>query len=692
MITVSLVLMVMFACKANAAVIAFQITASAGSVTLVPGTSYILRSTIKNTGDVTLTFPGLSSPDPFTLISSGRGFILVPQDTLRNLSPTQVSTSRGPNVLGFHADIFGITLQPGVSVTYIYQVIDVLSPVTLQTSLDFGALLVPDVPQGIVPPSVQGNFIRTPVVRIPIRSGARQILGSPVTVKATFTIPPREGDLDTSFGGDGFMFTGFGSRGNDIARAVAIQADGKIVAAGQSSLETKFDFALARYLPNGQRDITFSGDGRVLTDFGGFETAHAVALQRDGKILAAGTTISFSTPSGRASGIVARYLTNGSLDSTFGGSGWVLTESGTVDIISAIAVQPDGKILLVGGSNVNDNHSDFALWRLHPNGRFDTKFGDNGLVTTDFDRDGASAVALKTDGKIIVLGQVSDPFDNNINTIDVGVARYLPNGDLDTTFNGTGTVRTDFGGFERPTALAIQQDGRIVVAGHAVTNDSFGFVARYLSSGNLDRSFGGDGLVLIESGEADEVSAIGLQVDGKIVVAGTSFSDAVPTVGILARLRSDGTPDTDFGDGGILRIDFGTGTGISIVNAVAIQPRDGRIVIAGHNGFSDKSDFALGRFHAITCAGVVVTRIGTAGNDTIIGTSGDDVIYGFGGDDFIDGGPGNDILCGGSGNDTLRGGGGDDILRGGPGRDICRGGAHIRGDEAIECESVTTVP
>jgi uncharacterized delta-60 repeat protein len=515
---------------------------------------------------------------------------------------------------------------------------------------------------------------------------AEVITGGSAEAMQSQATRPREGDLDTSFGGDGFVFTDFGSR-IDNAFAIAIQPDGKIIAAGQSSLQMAFshDFVLARYLPNGKRDSTFSSDGKVRTDFGAQESAVALGLQPDGKILVAGTLVT----SQRASGIVARYLANGYLDATFGGDGLVLIESGSVSIIRALAVQPDGKILLVGRSNINDIDDDFALWRLHPNGRFDTKFGDNGLVTTDFDADDASAVALKPDGKIIVIGQVQDPLDDNIDTIDVGVARYLPNGDLDTTFNGTGTVRTDFGGFERPTALAIQQDGRIVVAGHAVTHGSFGFVARYRSSGHLDGSFGGDGLVLIESGKAHEVSAIGLQADGKIVVAGPSFDDAA-TTGILARLRSDGTPDIDFGDGGIVRFDFGTG--ISVVNALAIQPRDGRVVVAGYNGFSDKTDFSLGRFHAITCAGVVVTRIGTAGNDTIIGTTGADIIYAFGGDDFIDGRGGNDILCGGTGDDTLIGGGGDDILRGGPGKDVCRGGSHIVGDRAVDCEVVSSVP
>jgi uncharacterized delta-60 repeat protein len=500
--------------------------------------------------------------------------------------------------------------------------------------------------------------------------------------------PPREGDLDTSFGGDGFVFTDFGSR-IDSAFAVAIQPDNKIVTAGMSFVNRNVtpstrvrDFALARYLPNGAPDTTFGGDGKVRTDFASDDTVRALALQPDGKILVAGTTF---TASERTSGIVARYLTNGKLDLTFGGSGWVLIESGTGDVVRALTLQPDGKILLAGRSNINDIGDDFALWRLHANGLFDAEFGDNGLVTTDFGNDDASAIALQPDGKIIVTGQVQDPSGDNI---DLAVARYLPNGNLDSTFNGNGTVRGDLGGAELPHAVSIQPDGKIVVAGVTSTDRNSGFVARYRSSGHLDGSFGTDGSVLIELGTSDESTAIGLQADGKIVVAGRTTDAAT-----LARLRSDGAPDTDFGDGGSVRIEFPTGeVGASFVEALAIQPRDGRVVVAGFNGVFQRSDFALARYHAITCNGVAVTRVGTAGNDNIVGTSGDDVIHGFGGNDFIDGRGGNDIICGGFGNDTLEGGGGDDILRGNAGTDICRGEGHVLGDEASDCESTTGVP
>ena len=373
------------------------------------------------------------------------------------------------------------------------------------------------------------------------------------------------GDLDTSFGDDGKVITDFGDGGEE-ATDVVLQPDGKIVVAGvASSFEIGGLFALARYLPNGTLDTTFGGDGRVTTDVGG-GTAHAVALQPDGKIVLAGVAPSPSTGSDFA---LARYLPNGTLDTTFGGDGRVITDFGGDDIAIAVTLQPDGKIVVAGRATTNPatGHTDFAL------------------------------------------------------------ARYLPNGTLDTTFGGDGLVITDFGDFEFATDVAFQPDGKIVATGQASSNDAAGFaLVRYHPNGTLDTTFGGDGLVI-----------------------------------------------TDVG-----------GTGSDLALALAIQPHDGRLVVAGRaQNDNGGIDFALARFHAITCDGVVVTRVGTTGHDTLIGTSGPDVIYSFGGHDLIAGLGGDDILCGGDGNDILFGGSGNDILFGesnndilvgGPGTDTCDGG------------------
>ena len=361
------------------------------------------------------------------------------------------------------------------------------------------------------------------------------------------------------------------------------------------------------------------------------EEAHALAIQSDGKLVVAGD-------SGNCCFIIndfalARYRPDGTLDSTFGDAGTVLTDfgGGSFDFARALAIQADGKLVVVGESHDSDS-SDFALARYLPNGTLDSTFGDAGKVLTDFNiTDSVSAVTLQPDGKLVVAGGSGNCCDFIIN--DFALARYRPDGTLDSTFSDDGKVLTDFnrGSDEGALTLALQPDGKLVVAGLSEASGSMDFaLARYLPNGTLDATFGGAGKVT-----------------------------------------------TDFGD------DRYEG-----ISALAIQPRDGRLVVAGFTG----SDIALARYHAITCSGVVVTRVGTAGNDTIVGTPSNDVIYGFAGHDRISGLGSHDILCGGTGNDTLQGGSGKDRLSGGPGTDRCHGGSPGSGDTASNCERVTGVP
>jgi uncharacterized delta-60 repeat protein len=497
--------------------------------------------------------------------------------------------------------------------------------------------------------------------------------------------PPREGDLDTSFSGDGKVITGFGAD-RHFARAIAIQNDGKIVVAGFSVVNASeaADLVMARYLSNGALDTSFSGDGKVRNDFGGRVVDAYVALQPDGKIIVAGR---FVDAAGDSSLLVARYLVNGTLDNTFSGNGWVTTPIGSDTAVASVIVQPDGKIVAAGSTNFDD---DIFVARYRPNGNLDTNFNGVGWVITDFETaERAKAVALQPDGKIVVAG--------TLNESAILVLRYRSNGSLDPTFNGTGWVSDNVA--QVSAALAVQPDGKIVVASWSAIDSSEFFashIARFTSKGALDPEFGTGGKVRVDFGTGFMHTATGLalQPDNKIVVGGflLAFDEVDPFA--LARYTPNGTLDTTFGSDGNVVTAFGSDRHAA-AHALTIQPHDGRIVLAGTTGLIDSTsrlDFAVARYHAISCNSVVVTRIGTAGGDTITGTSGDDVIYGFGGNDFIDGRGGNDIICGGTGNDTLEGGGGDDILRGGPGTDICRGEGHVFRDKASECETVTGVP
>jgi len=339
-----------------------------------------------------------------------------------------------------------------------------------------------------------------------------------IAVCATFTTHAAPGNLDTTFGsGTGKIITAIGS-GEDTARALAVQPDGKIVVAGSCSNRSDNDFCLARYDANGVLDATFGSTGKVITAIGASDDyADALAIQPDGKIVVAG----YCSISGNNDFCLARYLASGALDSSFGTTGKVITAIGPdYDNASAIALQPDGKIV-VAGYCFNGSNTDFCLARYLASGALDTSFNSTGKVVTTIGAatDVASALALQPDGKIVVAGYCF----NGSNT-DFCLARYLASGTLDTSFNTTGKVITAIGASDDyATSLALQPDGKIVLAGYCSNGSNNDFcIARYLPSGALDTSLNSTGKVITAIGAGnDYASAIAQQPDGKIVVAGT---------------------------------------------------------------------------------------------------------------------------------------------------------------------------
>ena len=321
------------------------------------------------------------------------------------------------------------------------------------------------------------------------------------------------GELDASFGTGGTVITSFG--GADVASAVAIQPDGKLVVAGRTNIAGNTVFALARYNANGGLDPAFGTAGLVTTDFGSTDQAFAVALQGDGKIVTAGRRGSDV--------IVARYNADGTQDTLFGAintPGRVVTNFGATELALALVLQPDGKIVVAGRTNkpAPNGNFDFALARYEAAGTLDLTFGTLGLVTTDFGGsvDRAFAMALQPDGKLVVVGDSDANF---------ALARYNADGSLDAGFGTGGKVITTFGGY-RPglggDPPAGWQDRR---GGPTDTGISIDFaLARYNSDGSLDGAFGSGGRVTTNfTGASDDLgSAVALQSDGKIVVGGTS--------------------------------------------------------------------------------------------------------------------------------------------------------------------------
>jgi uncharacterized delta-60 repeat protein len=320
------------------------------------------------------------------------------------------------------------------------------------------------------------------------------------------------GSLDPSFSGDGRQRNNFG--GSDQANGVALQAGGKIVAVGGGGAGGTADFALARYNPNGSLDPSFSGDGRQTTDFVSQDEASGVVLQADGKIVVAGD----GGGGGTGDFALARYNPDGSLDTSFSGDGRQTTDFGGSDFLSGVALQADGKIVAVGGGGVGGT-AGFALARYNPDGSLDTSFSGDGRQTTDFgDFDQAKGVALQGDGKIVAIGEVGVGAPG-----DFAVARYNPDGSLDTSFSGDGRQTTDFGGSDQANGVALQGDGKIVAVGQGGpggTNDFALALARYNLDGSLDTSFSGDGKQTTDFGGYDEAHGVAVQGDGRIVAVG----------------------------------------------------------------------------------------------------------------------------------------------------------------------------
>jgi uncharacterized delta-60 repeat protein len=399
------------------------------------------------------------------------------------------------------------------------------------------------------------------------------------------------GELDPTFSGDGKVLTDFGALDN--ANDVAIQPDGKIVAAGATRVGTNpLNFALARYNPGGSLDPSFDGDGKVVTNFGSdLDSVLGVAIQADGKIVAAGFTDAGVNPANFA---LARYNPDGSLDPTFAGDGTLVTDFGDFDFANEVAIQADGKIVAAGVSSLTDDN--FALARYNPDGSLDPSFDGDGRVVTDFGGfigdDRAEAVAIQADGKIVAAGQASA----GTNPLNFALARYNPGGSLDSSFDGDGRVVTDFGAGDSASGVAIQVDGKVVAAGFTSNGDNprnFA-LARYNPDGTRDPSFDGDGRVRTDFGSSEMASGVALQADGKIVAAGASGAFGARDFA-LARYSVGGGLDASFNGDGRVLTDFGADDD---AHAVAIQA-DNKIVAAGASDFGPNPyNFALARYLA----------------------------------------------------------------------------------------------
>ncbi len=423
------------------------------------------------------------------------------------------------------------------------------------------------------------------------RRGLGLLLAFLLTRTVALALP---GDLDLTFGsGTGKVTTPLGS-GDALANATAIQSDGKIVVVGTASNGSDNDFCVIRYNSDGSLDSSFHSTGSVLTPVGsGDDVAKAVVLQTDGKIVVAGS----ATVGSFTDFAVVRYNSDGSLDSTFLSTGIVtLSMSGGDDYAQGVVVQSDGKILVAGFSS-NGSNTDFALARLNDDGTPDSAFNTTGQVVTPVGgfSSGAYSVALQGDGKIVAAGYA---FDGS--SYDFAVLRYDASGTLDSTFNSTGIVTTPLGmSDDFAFKVVVQADGKIVAAGYGTVGGGADFaLARYQTNGALDPGFNGTGKVLTAIGPGDDIgNSLAIQSsDQKLVVTGYA-SNGTDSDFAIVRYKTDGTLDTTFQGTG--KVTTPVGAADDLGASVAIQS-DGRYVIAGYTLNGATYEAALVRYQGDT--------------------------------------------------------------------------------------------
>jgi uncharacterized delta-60 repeat protein len=401
------------------------------------------------------------------------------------------------------------------------------------------------------------------------------------------------GSVDTSYGG-GAQVTPVASS-EDYAHAVAVQADGKVVTAGTTAIPAGTVVALTRHLRDGGLDPAFGNGGKVITQVGARgDSARAVAMQPDGRIVVAGWTDETGIDDNM---LVLRYLPDGSLDPAFGNAGRVVVALSTgTDRAHAVALQPDGRIVVGGTTLVNTSTTgqDFALLRLMPDGTLDNSFGSGGKVVTAMqpssNSDTIYALALPVvDGeqRIVAVGGEGDFI----------AARYTHSGALDGSFGNGGKVLGLFGrNIGAARAVTLLPGGRMVLAG-GIYND---FAAAQLTpQGTLDSMFGQGGLVTVpvSADNWDNATALVRQADGKLVLGGWAYRGNSSSADFTAvRLLPGGALDTFFGDGGIAIRPVAAGTRSDSVRGLVLQSDD-RVptvrAILGGEASGSNYDFAL---------------------------------------------------------------------------------------------------
>ena len=387
----------------------------------------------------------------------------------------------------------------------------------------------------------------------------------------------QSGVLDTSFGNNGIVTTVISGTYN-LGHTAVVQPDGKIIVAGEAGESSTYKVAVVRYNTDGTLDSTFGNSGTLLVQVGSDRSyARNISLQPDGKIVIGAYTYDDIA----ADFAVVRLNADGTLDNSFGTNGITIVDNGSHEVVDAMTLLSDGRIILAG-----NNYDNFLAARFNTDGSLDTSFGTNGWASTEFNSSYSQVkdATAQDDGKILLSG-----FGTDISTgrYKIAVARFNTDGAIDNTFGTSGQVYFNIGSFDDYGAgVAVQTDGKIMIGGYTILDSNFSkydFAAvRLNSDGTFDNSYGTNGIAIssvIDNGR-NYAEQMLLQPDDKIVLMGFVGAGSNDDDMGMVRFDTNGNLDATFGNGGKVITDVGGRYDYG--KAIAIQP-DNKIILAGYS-------------------------------------------------------------------------------------------------------------
>ncbi|GEP52206.1 hypothetical protein FNO01nite_28780 [Flavobacterium noncentrifugens] len=392
------------------------------------------------------------------------------------------------------------------------------------------------------------------------------------------------GTIDTTYGINGKVSNNLG--GNAGANDSVLQPDGKLVTVGQTySIAPGSSFLIARYLTDGNLDASFGTNGSVSVLGGDHCMAESVALQADGKIVVVGTALPAQNSNLSSNMMIVRYNTDGTLDNTFDGDGIKIIELDYSQSLNAVLIQEDGKIIAGGLFTIlsNPNMDTPGLIRFNSDGSLDTTFGVDGYVyTAGIYRGEITDMQFTDNGAIIAVGR----------TFIISkylIIKYDSNGQLINSFgsDGTGFVEVALNQIADLFNCAIGTDGSIYASGGTFNGTKYNaFMVKYHSDGTIDPTFANNGTLIKDFGNVNGVPitsfAYGIAFDkNNQLILALTYGKPTDYDFGLQSYSKEGILNTSFGTNGLFSTTFGSGH--EYVRTMVIQ-EDNKIILAGDKG------------------------------------------------------------------------------------------------------------